>query len=159
VPFYIRAGKALHTTALEAVVELQCPPKLLFAEAAGADGRDPKPNLIRFRLGQRDGVTMSVQAKRPGPTLDSQAVDLKVDFTSALGTRQEPYERLLDDALDGNTRRFAREDTVEEAWRIVQPALDDPGPVHPYRPGSWGPAQADDVLEGDHWDFPEAAAR
>jgi glucose-6-phosphate 1-dehydrogenase len=163
VPFYIRAGKALGQTALEAIVELQCPPKLLFAEdarsAAGAPRQTPLPNLIRFRLGQRDGVTMSVQAKRPGARLDSQPVDLRVDFTSALGSRQEPYERLLDDALDGNPRRFAREDTVEEAWRIVQSALDDPGPLYRYAPGSWGPPQADDVLEGDHWHPPEAAAR
>jgi glucose-6-phosphate 1-dehydrogenase len=151
VPFYIRAGKELAETATEALVELNGPPKLLFADADVG----PHANTIRFRLGSGDGVTMTVQAKKPGQQLESQAVDLRVDFASALGQRQEPYERLLDDALDGNPRRFIREDTVEQAWRIVQPALDHPGPVHPYAPGSWGPAEADAVLSGDHWHDPE----
>ena len=154
VPFYIRAGKELAATATEALVELNAPPKLLFADADPAE-LGPHANTIRFRLGSGDGVTMTVQAKKPGQHLESQAVDLRVDFASALGERQEPYERLLDDALDGNPRRFIREDTVEQAWRIVQPALDQPGPVHPYAPGSWGPAEADAVLAGDHWHDPE----
>jgi glucose-6-phosphate 1-dehydrogenase len=152
VPFYVRAGKRLAQTWLEAVVEFRCPPTLLFAEIGTTA---PEPNLLRFRLGSNDGVTLSVQAKTPGAGLDTQPVDLAVDFASALGNRQEAYERLLDDALDGNQRRFARTDMVEEAWRIVQPVLDDPGPVYRYEPGSWGPLEADQVLDGDHWHEPE----
>ena len=79
-----------------------------------------------------------------------------MDFAAALGDRQEAYERLLDDALDGNQRRFARTDMVEQAWRIVQPVVDEPGPVYRYLPGTWGPAEADRVLDdGDHWHDPE----
>jgi glucose-6-phosphate 1-dehydrogenase len=152
VPFYIRTGKRLAETALEAVVEFRCPPTLLFAEAGTSA---PEPNLLRFRLGNQDGVTLTVQAKTPGPGMDTQPVDLAVDFAAALGDRQEAYERLLDDALDGNQRRFARTDMVEQAWRIVQPVLDDPGKVHRYQPGSWGPAEADQVLDGDRWHDPE----
>jgi glucose-6-phosphate 1-dehydrogenase len=151
VPFYIRTGKRLAVTALEAVVEFRCPPTLLFAEEGTSA---PEPNLLRFRLGSKDGVTLTVQAKTPGPGMDTQPVDLAVDFAAALGDRQEAYERLLDDALDGNQRRFARTDMVEQAWRIVQPVLDDPGKVYRYQPGSWGPAEADRVLDGDRWHDP-----
>lgn len=151
VPFYVRAGKGMATTALEVVVELRQPPQMLFAEPGAPR---PHANVIRFRLGQRDGVTLTMQAKRPGPELVTQEVDLDVDFGDALGARQDAYERLLDDALDGDPRRFARQDGVENAWRVVQPALDNPGTVHRYPRGSWGPAEADDVLEGDHWHAP-----
>ncbi len=154
VPFFIRAGKGLAATALEAVVELREPPRMLFTDK---DMPSPHSNLFRFRLGHQDGVTLTVQAKRPGQELATEPVDLQVDFSHALGARQEAYERLLDDALDGNPRRFAREDSVESAWRVVQPALDNPGPVQPYQRGTWGPAEADELLQGGHWHAPQAA--
>ena len=148
VPWYVRCGKALTQAATEVVVEFREPPSMLFDEAGGPV---PNRNLVRFRLGKHDGVTFTVQAKTPGPHLDSQNVDLAVDFAAALGERREAYERLLDDAIAGLPRRFAREDIVEQTWRVVQPALDNPGPVHPYFRGSWGPAEADKILHGDHW--------
>jgi glucose-6-phosphate 1-dehydrogenase len=148
VPWYARVGKALAQSVTEAVVELREPPQLLFDEAGG-----PRPdrNLVRFRLGQRDGVTFALQAKSPGPHLDSQEVEVCVDFAAALGERQDAYERLLADALEGSPRRFAREDVVERTWRVVQPVLDEPGPIHPYFRGTWGPAEADRILDGDSW--------
>jgi glucose-6-phosphate 1-dehydrogenase len=148
VPWYARVGKALAQSVTEAVVELREPPQLLFDEAGG-----PRPdrNLVRFRLGQRDGVTFALQAKSPGPHLDSQEVEVCVDFAAALGERQDAYERLLADALEGSPRRFAREDVVERTWRVVQPALDETGNVHPYFRGTWGPAEADRILDGDTW--------
>ena len=148
MPWFVRAGKAMARNVTEAVVELHQPPRLLFDDGESAP---PHPNLVRFRMGKDDGVTLTVQAKMPGPELETQEVDLFVDFAAALGERQEPYERLLHDALDGNTRRFARQDVVEQTWRIVQPALDEPGPVRWYDPGSWGPSAADYVLGGGHW--------
>jgi glucose-6-phosphate 1-dehydrogenase len=155
VPFYVRAGKALAASATEAVVELQEPPRLLFDELGGPP---PARNLIRFRMGTNDGVTLTVQAKTPGEHLDSQPVDLSVDFAAALGERKEAYERLLGDAIAGNPRRFAREDIVEETWRVVQPLLDHPGPVHIYERGSWGPAQANGLLQtGTYWQDPSAS--
>jgi len=154
VPWYVRCGKALTSSSTEVVVEFREPPSLLFDEAGGPT---PHRNLVRFRLGKQDGVTFTVQAKTPGPHLDSQNVDLAVDFAAALGTRREAYERLLDDAIAGLPRRFAREDIVEQTWRVVQPALDTPGPVHPYFRGSWGPAEADRILcDGDHWFEPSS---
>jgi glucose-6-phosphate 1-dehydrogenase len=148
VPWYVRCGKALKKAATEVVVEFREPPSLLFDEA---DGPTPSRNLVRFRLGTKDGVTFTLQAKTPGPHLDSQNVDVAVDFAAALGERRDAYERLLSDAVEGSPRRFAREDIVELTWRIVQPALDNPGPVHPYFRGEWGPAQAERILGGDSW--------
>ena len=152
VPFYVRAGKALATTALEAVVELKETPSMLFT---GVDSCPPTHNVIRFRMSQHnDGVTMTVHAKEPGDETVTHPVDLSVDFATTLGERREAYERLLDDAIEGDARRFAREDSVIEAWRIVDPALADPGEVYPYPRGSWGPPQANDVLDGDQWHPP-----
>ena len=148
VPWYVRCGKGLAAAATEVVVEFREPPSLLFDEAGGPE---PERNLVRFRLGKHDGVTFTLQAKTPGQHLDSQNVDVAVDFAAALGERREAYERLLDDALAGLPRRFAREDVVEQTWRVTQPALDEPGPVHPYFRGSWGPSEADRILAGDHW--------
>lgn len=154
VPIYLRAGKAMATTALESTVELHPPPKILFT---GDRGMVPEPNLLRFRLGVNDGVSLWVQAKAPGQRDVTHPVELAVDFASALGHRQEAYERLLNDALDGDPRRFAREDMVEEAWRIVQPVLDEPGPVFGYPRGSWGPAEADRLIPTGQWHEPEGA--
>ena len=89
-----------------------------------------------------------MQAKKPGRAIVTRPVDLQVDFQEALGGWQQPYERLLDDALDGDPRRFAREDMVEQAWRVVAPALNSPDPVCSYPPGGWGPAEADRILGG-----------
>ena len=146
VPWYVRCGKGLAANATEVVVEFREPPSLLFDEAGGPP---PERNLVRLRLGTNDGVTFNLQAKTPGQHLDSQSVDVAVDFAAALGQRGGPYERLLADALAGVPRRFAREDVVEQTWRIVQPALDEPGPVLPYFRGTWGPADAGRVLGGD----------
>ncbi len=152
VPFYVRTGKALADTALEAIIVLKEPPRMLFVDPSLPY---PHANLIRFRLGASDGVTISVQAKQPGADLVSQQVSLNLDFAASLSARSEAYERLLDDAMDGNSRRFAREDGVENAWRLVQPVLDNPGPVHGYARGSWGPKEADDLLAaGHHWHEP-----
>ena len=139
VPFYLRTGKNMPGSATEAVVELRRPPRLLFA---GQDADIPSTNLVRFRLGHSDGVTLSVQAKAPGARTVTQPVDLRVDFDSALGHRREAYERLLDDAMDGRRHRFAREDTIGEEWRIVDPVLDLPDRPVPYYKGTWGPPSA-----------------
>ena len=154
VPWYVRVGKGLTNAATEAVVEFHSPPRLLFDEAGGPT---PGRNLVRLRLGKRDGVTFTLQAKTPGEHLDSQAVDIAVDFAAALGERLEAYERLLGDAIAGLPRRFARQDVVEQTWQVVQPALDRPGPVHPYFRGTWGPSEADRLLApGDGWFEPSA---
>jgi len=120
------------------------------AAFAGQTAALPEANLIRFRLGHNDGLTMSLQAKAPGVQTVTQPVDLNVDFADALGHRQEAYERLLDDAMDGRRHRFAREDTIEEEWRIVEPILDHADRPSPYYKGTWGPSGADVLTGGWH---------
>ncbi|HVQ88600.1 MAG TPA: glucose-6-phosphate dehydrogenase [Actinomycetes bacterium] len=151
VPFYIRVGKALATTWTEAVVEFRAPPRMMFTDDAVPQ---PHANTIRFRLGKDDGVTLGVQAKRPGRELATRDVAMRVDFDHALGARQDAYERLLDDALDGEARRFARSDSVQQAWRVVQPAFDQPSPIYFYERGSWGPEEASELLGHHHWHQP-----
>lgn len=148
VPFYLRAGKYMPGSATEAVVVLRRPPRMLFA---GADAIVPRANRIHFRLGHRDGVNFTVQAKVPGPRTVTREVDLNVDFETALGQRREAYERLIEDAMMGARHRFAREDTIDQEWRIVDPLL-DPGtrPV-PYYKRTWGPPDAESLPGPEGW--------
>ncbi len=143
VPFYIRAGKALAETVTEAVVEFKQPPRMLFADASI---KCPEPNRLRFRLKPDDQITLTMQAKVPGLEMRSDDVDMSVDYEEALGgDGPDAYERLIADALLGDERLFARQDGVEEAWRIIG-ALDNPAhSVVPYPAGSWGPEDADRV--------------
>ncbi|MBQ0905915.1 glucose-6-phosphate dehydrogenase [Micromonospora sp. U21] len=147
VPIYLRTGKSLPGTATEVVVEFKQPQRSLVRAEGGVRAT---PNLLRFRLGRGDGITMSIQAKSPGAEVTSRPVDLSVDFGAALGHRQEAYERLLDDAMDGQHLRFARAETIQQEWRIVEPILDLVAPVQPYDKGSWGPADADALAGGWH---------
>lgn len=152
VPFFIRAGKAMKDTATEAVVEFLPPPRLLFADAAHA----PQPNRLKFRLGKNDGVTLNIQAKVPGAEMTSQPLDLRVAHGEVFKERQEAYERLLDEAMDGDARFFARQDAVEEAWRVVGDVLERPPKAIPYERGTWGPPQADALISTrSTWDVPE----
>jgi glucose-6-phosphate 1-dehydrogenase len=141
----VRTGKHLPVTALEATVTFKAPPRLLFA---GARARRPTPNRLRFRLGAADGATLQLQAKVPGDDLVSHMVDLQVDYESVFGGRQEAYQRLLEDAMDGDHRRFGRSDGVEEQWRIVQDVLDDPPQIDLYHRGTWGPGNAEALAAG-----------
>jgi glucose-6-phosphate 1-dehydrogenase len=151
VPFFVRAGKGLAENQVLATAELRCPPKRFFP---GAAGHEPGPNLVSFRLGHDDGVTLCLQAKTPGSDLATQTVPLEVDFDIALGERRDAYERLLDDALAGDLQRFARQDGVEEAWRVVADVLDLGDQPTVYRRGSWGPDEAAEIVGRYHWHLP-----
>jgi glucose-6-phosphate 1-dehydrogenase len=154
VPFYVRAGKSLATSATEVVVEFKQPPRLLFA-APGAPR--PHPNHMRFCLGPAEAVSFTLDVKALGEQLLSRPADFSTTGEAfGAGRAADPYERLLEDALEGDARRFAREDSVEEAWRVVEPVLEHPEPVQPYEPGSWGPPEADRIIQGDDcWHAPK----
>jgi len=141
VPFYIRAGKALPVRATEIRVIFKRPPRLAFSSLA------PDPDELILRIDPSPGADLVIQAKQPGANT-TRTVDLSVIFSEELGDAPEPYERLLCDAMHGDSSHFTREDGVEETWRIVQPLLDAPPPVQPYQPGSWGPPGADKLLSG-----------
>lgn len=148
VPWILRAGKGLASTVTETVVEFNRPPRMLFAAADAAPG----PNRIAFRSKPQDRVTLSMQAKRSGSEMVSEAVDLALLHEEDGGPGRGPYYRLLGDALRGDPSLFAREDGVMEAWRIVQPALDDHPAAVSYERGTWGPPKADSLL-GDDWEW------
>ena len=141
VPFYIRAGKALPVRATEIRVIFKRPPRLAFLPHV------PDPNELILRIDPNPGADLVVQAKEPGANA-TRTVDLSLIFSEELGEAPEPYERLLSDAMHGESSQFIREDAVEETWRIVQPLLDAPPPVQIYQPGSWGPAAANKLLAG-----------
>jgi len=137
VPFFIRAGKSLAMTATEVMVTLHHPPQHVFS---GLKVPNRPANYFRFRLGPEVEIAIGAQTMQTIQTRDSGAVEL-------LACRDprglvEPYERLLDDAMRGETLLFAREDEVEAAWSIVDPVLQKPSPLHPYQEGGWGPQEA-----------------
>lgn len=143
VPFYIRAGKAMAETVTEAVVEFKQPPRMLFADETV---KCPEPNRLRFRLKPDDQITLTMQAKVPGLEMRSDDVAMAVDYEEALGgDGPDAYERLIADALLGDERLFARQDGVEEAWRIIGPLLNPVDKVVTYPKGSEGPIEADRV--------------
>jgi glucose-6-phosphate 1-dehydrogenase len=155
VPFYVRAGKNLAASATEVVVEFKQPPRLLFASPGSAR---PHPNHLRFCLGPAEGVSFTLDVKALGEQLLARPTDFSTTADAfGDGRAADPYERLIEDALEGDARRFAREDSVEEAWRVVEPVLEHPDPVVVYEPGSWGPPEADRIIEGDDcWHSPSA---
>jgi glucose-6-phosphate 1-dehydrogenase len=138
VPVHMRAGKALPETALDIVVVMRPPPRMLFP---GVDGAPP-PNRIRLRLQPDAGVTFALLAKKPGR--EDVVTDLPVtaDFRRVLGPAQAPYQHIFAAALAGDPARFARMDTLEQAWRVVEPILDPGTEPLLYRPGTWGPDAA-----------------
>ena len=143
VPWLIRTGKCLSSTATEAVVRFNAPPRLLFAEP----GATASPNELRFRMGTDDGVTLHLSAKAPGDQLVTQPIDLDVSFDRALGKREGAYQRLLEDAMEGDRRRFGRSDSLDEQWRIVEQVVLRPPEAYLYKEGSMGPHEADALAE------------
>jgi glucose-6-phosphate 1-dehydrogenase len=134
VPFYIRAGKCLPATVTEVLVKLRQPPAV-FTELP------PPANYFRFRVTPDLMIAVGALVKKAGEALDGNQVELVIAEASD-PAEMGAYEELLFDALHGNSVRFARQDYVEEAWRIVDPVLGDGIPVHEYEPGTWGPSEA-----------------
>jgi glucose-6-phosphate 1-dehydrogenase len=152
VPFYIRAGKCLPTTATEVLVELKRPPYSVFGEVEPGQS-----NYLRFQLSPRVLIALGARAKAPGEAMVGEEVELVACHQH--GDEWDPYERLLGDAARGDAALFARQDGVEAAWRVVDPVLGSATPLHPYVPGTWGPREADALIatEGG-WHAPAAPA-
>jgi len=153
VPFFIRAGKRLPLTATEVVVEFRHPPKNLFAEPLPAHG-----NYARFQLGpERVAIAMGVRTKVPGSATVGKDVELYC--CNERGSGPDPYARLIGDAIVGDGMLFAREDAVEEAWRVVEPTLDGASAPAEYAAGTWGPAAAQEMTaQSGEWLAPETNA-
>ena len=151
VPFYLRAGKMLATTATQVLVEFCRPPMPLFRDPSSPP---PHPNHFLFRISPDEGIDLTVQVKKPGEEIVSAPVVLDFSYDEGRDAVEETaYERLLDEALEGDQTLFARADAIEEAWRVVMPALERPPRVEAYESGAWGPAGAEDVTD---WHNPGA---
>jgi glucose-6-phosphate 1-dehydrogenase len=141
VPILIRAGKCMPVTATEVTVTFKQPPHDVFGIGPVASG-----NRLSFRIWPETGVSLTLQGKKPGAAWAPLAEDLA--FEGQSGSDIRPYDRLIGAALDGDRWLFARQDTVEAMWEIVDPVLGDVAPVHHYARGSWGPKEADGLLTG-----------
>ncbi len=148
VPILIRAGKTLPVTATEITVRFHAPPLNVF----GVEANVP-PNALRFRIWPDSEIGLDLVGKKAGASREPEPHELA--FARHSSSQMRPYDRLIGAALNGNRVLFAREDTVEAAWRVVDPVLGDVVPVHTYERGSWGPAQADQLLPaGVDWHNP-----
>jgi len=152
VPFYIRAGKCLPVTCTEVLVEFKVQPSSVFGE------RVERPNYVRFRLGPDVAIALGVRSKAPGEAMVGQEVELLA--THGINDEMDAYERLLGDAMRGDPTLFAREDAVEAEWRIVAPILARTTQPHEYEAGTWGPAEANRLIDGSGgWHEPKAPSR
>ncbi|MEO8207650.1 MAG: glucose-6-phosphate dehydrogenase [Chloroflexota bacterium] len=139
VPFFIRTGKCLPMTATEVIVELKRPPVELFEEHERRGA-----NYMRFRLTPDMSISLGALAKKPGEAAVGEEVELFARHYS--GSERPPYQRLIGDASVGDPQLFTREDSVEAAWRIVDPILDSEDEPHRYRRGTWGPRAAEAMI-------------
>jgi glucose-6-phosphate 1-dehydrogenase len=142
VPFCIRAGKRLPVTATEVLVALKRPSQTVFDEI-----KPDQSNYFHFRLNPNVFIALAARAKVPGESMVGEEAKLLACQHS--GEETSAYERLLSDAVEGDTTLFAREDAVEAAWRVVDPILGNVTPVYEYEPGTWGPAEADRIIGGE----------
>jgi glucose-6-phosphate 1-dehydrogenase len=141
VPFFIRTGKRLPVTQTELRLVLRQAPRLGY----GIQDRRPEPNQLVIRLDPSTGIRVLVEAQR-ADSAKAEPITLDMEFADEGGEGPSPYEVLLHAAMVGDSTRFTRQDSVEQTWRVLQPLLDSPPPVHPYAPGSWGPAAAGELV-------------
>jgi glucose-6-phosphate 1-dehydrogenase len=142
VPFFIRAGKDLPTRVTEVRLMFRRPPRIRFITGMNHG----EPNQIVLRIDPDSGLRFSLTSQGEGRGW--RPVHLDMLFAEETGAPLEPYERLLRDAIAGDSHLFSREDTVEETWRVIQPLLDQPPPVQEYPKGSWGPPDAGKLVRG-----------
>ena len=149
VPFYIRAGKRMPITATEVLVKLKCPPLAIFDAISAATS-----NYFRARLGPEVVISMGTRVKQAGEAMRGEPVELIARHEPR--SEELPYERLLGDAMRGDATLFTSDDAVEAAWAVVDPVLASTTPVHAYESGSWGPVEAQRIVDGDDvWHDPK----
>jgi glucose-6-phosphate 1-dehydrogenase len=141
VPWYLRSGKCLAVTAHEVLVELRSPPQQLFADSAPTTGR---ANYVRFQLSPSSAIALAARVKIAGKEFVGDQRELYL--VEEQPGEESPYERLLGDAMVGDGALFTREDAVEAAWAVVEPVLTTHHRTRPYKHGSWGPKEADDLI-------------
>jgi len=141
VPWYLRSGKCLPESVSEILVELKPPPQQLFADSFPTA---VPANYLRFRLAPDTAIALAARVKRAGEEFIGDQRELLLLDTQP--NQAAPYERLLGDAIAGDGALFTREDSVEAAWAVVDPILTNHHRCHPYKPGTWGPDQAEKLI-------------
>ncbi len=155
VPFYIRAGKRLAKRATEITIQFKQPPLLLFKDHDGPCGEQIEPNIISMRIQPDEGIALRFGAKVPGPSMNICPVNMDFSYATAFGASvNNGYERLLLDAMLGDATLFAHRAGVEATWALYTPILEawKAAPIADlpnYAAGTWGPAEADALLERD----------
>jgi len=150
VPFYLRSGKCLPVTATEVIVELKPPPQAVFEDSVPKTGR---ANYLRFRCSPESAIAIAARVKLPGKEYIGEQEELFL--CEHLAGQEAPYERLLGDAMVGDGALFTREDSVEAAWSVVDPVLKKHSRARVYKPGTWGPKEANKLLgPGETWHNP-----
>src|SRR4051794_8421460 len=153
VPFFLRTGKCLPVTQTELRLVFKRPPKIGFSKAA----RRPEPDQLVIKLDPSTGIRLLAEAQR-GDRDEPEQITMDMEFKDEGGEGPTPYEVLLHAAMVGDSKRFTRQDGVEEAWRVMQPLLDAPPPIRPYEKGTWGPDAGDHLLAGHgRWHGPWVA--
>jgi glucose-6-phosphate 1-dehydrogenase len=156
VPFYLRSGKRLPKRVSEIAITYKSPPLRVFRRAVGDA---VEPNVLTLRIQPDEGIAMKFTAKLPGPVMDLRSVQMDFDYGASFATAPpEAYERLLLDAMLGDSTLFIRGDEVEAAWAFIDPIIEG-WREHPlsrlpeYQAGTWGPPDADALIERDgrHW--------
>jgi glucose-6-phosphate 1-dehydrogenase len=147
VPFFVRAGKSLPVTVTEALIRWKRPEAAVLDEASRAAA-----NHLRFRIGPEGLIALGANVKKNGEAMVGEATELVMCRIPKHSMKA--YERLLGDAIDGDATLFARRDAVEASWRVVDPVLGDATAIHPYEPGSWGPAEAERIQPPGGWRDP-----
>jgi len=160
VPFYLRSGKRLAKRVTEIAIQFKRPPLLLFCSCAAVD--DVSPNVLVIRIQPDEGVSLTFEVKPPGPEICVSPLSLDFKYEQAFGNSPpEAYETLLEDCIEGDSTLYTRHDWVEQAWALVDPIIKTWDKTKPtnfpnYEAGSWGPKEADELLQRDgrRWRYP-----
>jgi glucose-6-phosphate 1-dehydrogenase len=150
VPFYLRSGKALKRKVTEITIEFQKPPHLMFGPT---DSSDFSPNMLSLCIQPDEGTHLKFQAKVPDTEQDMRSVDMEFHYADVFDDISLPdaYEHLLLEALEGDPSLFTRHDSIEAAWKLIDPVIErwddrSTGYLATYQPGTWGPEEADQLL-------------
>jgi glucose-6-phosphate 1-dehydrogenase len=147
VPVFLRTGKRLPQRKTEVEVAFKPVPTTFFENTSVR----PRPNHLTIAIQPSEHICLSFVAKVPGPQLLARQAQMTFEYSNPNDGNADAYERLLSEALDGDSTMFVRDDSIERAWQILQPALDAPPPVRFYEAGSWGPAEADALIAPEQW--------
>jgi len=154
VPFYLRTGKRMAQGARIISIAFREPPKSMFPGGSGVGAHGP--DHLTFDLADASRLSLSFYGKRPGPgmRLDKQSLQFSLHETGRTADLLEAYERLIYDAMSGDHTLFSSADGIESLWERSQPLLENPPPVRPYAPGSWGPNAIHQLIAPDAWRLP-----